>query len=136
MVNIRYPYSEYCKAYRARCKREHICQRCGKQDERTLAGRAVCAACNEKLKPAARIRQQAVDKAKKKEIRDRHAAKKKAINKDKQWFADHNLPYTAPDEIAMCINCTLPECIDCIGKGRRKKEYQAAKKKEETESET
>lgn len=39
---------EYMKAWRKKRKELHLCEKCGKQDDYTLAGRCRCKACSEK----------------------------------------------------------------------------------------
>lgn len=106
-------FAQYAKEHRQRCKEQKLCQRCGKQDDRTLKGFTVCAECTEKQKNKPYNN----DKQAKSVANARYRAKRKALPPTKKWFIDNKISYTPQELIDKCLNCTKPECDDCIGRG-------------------
>ena len=103
--------NEARKRWRERMKREHRCNNCGGQDERTLEGRVKCAACAQRDNQREKARLDANP--------ERREAKNANLHDWRRQLKAHN----------MCIDCKKVDaytlngrarCFDCAEKYARK----------------
>ena len=100
---------EYMKAWRQKRKELHLCEKCGKQDEQTLAGRCCCKACSEKAN------------ARRRELRNGNPERRARDLQDKKetykWMKRNHYCVTCKTVDAFTLAGRF-ECADCAEKRR------------------
>ena len=89
---------EYNRAYRKRRKELHLCEKCGKQDAYTLAGRCRCRACSDRDNARRRAKRSEDQELRARDIRDK--------KENYSWMKRHHY----------CVSCKAVDAYTLAGR--------------------